>query len=375
MNTRKPPDSLAEKRAACNEGRTNLLKACRSGDAQTAERMIAFLLARGGSSELACPLSVYSRDGSQQVLTPLKCAAAEGHLDIVHKIMQGMAPLDMGKKLVLEGVHGAVKAAISSGNCRVVSYLCKEFTEATKHLSADNSEHTSIYVDIFQHAVSSIVATRFTSDHGSGSVAGIEACLKELLQYNDFSDHIDELLFDSANFARSIDSAINSQNCARSVESTVNLFGGQAPRSHESMNALEIFCSYGHPQAARLLLEAGADPNGSSGGLPETPLHHAVRSWNRPLITLLLEAGADAVPVVSPGTTCKDRNGSAPKRSALDTACETNNALAVEWLVRSCHLDPDNVSTDCSNGSRVREIGVDDRDTCGHCGFVVHVHR
>lgn len=84
-----PSHKLDQRKAACYEGRTNLLTACQSGDVRTAEKMIAMLLARGGSPELTRAVTVCSRDGSEHLLTPLFCAAAGGHLHIVRKLIQG----------------------------------------------------------------------------------------------------------------------------------------------------------------------------------------------------------------------------------------------------------------------------------------------
>ena len=56
-------------------------------------------------------------------------------------------------------------------------------------------------------------------------------------------------------------------------------------------------------ESARVLLEAGADPNGAGeGGF--TPLHTAVQNGDAELVRLLLEHGAD--PLAPPGTWPKE---------------------------------------------------------------------
>lgn len=84
---------------------------------------------------------------------------------------------------------------------------------------------------------------------------------------------------------------------------------------------LNLACQMGRLEAARLLLERGADPNMASAVLHLTPLHRAVMRGNQRLVQLLLEYNAD--------TSARDAWG----RTALHTAVQSANAAIVSELL------------------------------------------
>ena len=56
--------------------------------------------------------------------------------------------------------------------------------------------------------------------------------------------------------------------------------------------ALHAAVSRGHIQIVKLLLSAGADPNGTAGHRGQTPMQSAYLIRNRDIVNLLREAGA-----------------------------------------------------------------------------------
>lgn len=65
-------------------------------------------------------------------------------------------------------------------------------------------------------------------------------------------------------------------------------------RSGDGFTALHLASYFGGADAARRLLEGGADPNAVAGNpMRVTPLHSAVSARREDVIVLLLEAGAD----------------------------------------------------------------------------------
>lgn len=194
-----------------------------------------------------------------------------GHLkDFI--IVIGMAPRAVDKKNLLLGSRDALNAAISSGHSNVVEYLCNECANTTERRTADNSLHKHLHIEIFRHAVSSVVASLSSTEFVARS-QGVEYCIQALLQHKHFGDHVDDLLFDSTNAVEHIPGTSDVRNATKNDASatghTDTSIGKQALRYRTSrkMNALEFVCFHGHVQAARLLLEAGADPNGNTGAL------------------------------------------------------------------------------------------------------------
>jgi ankyrin repeat protein len=65
-------------------------------------------------------------------------------------------------------------------------------------------------------------------------------------------------------------------------------------RSADGFTALHLAAFFGRPDAARLLLDRGADPNRwATGELTVQPLHSAVAGGNEAVAALLVERGAD----------------------------------------------------------------------------------
>ncbi len=64
--------------------------------------------------------------------------------------------------------------------------------------------------------------------------------------------------------------------------------------SADGFTALQLACYFGHAGAARLLLEAGADPNAAATNpMKVQALHSAVSAESREIVELLLARGAD----------------------------------------------------------------------------------
>jgi ankyrin repeat protein len=61
---------------------------------------------------------------------------------------------------------------------------------------------------------------------------------------------------------------------------------------YDGDTALHVFAWRSDTASAKILLEAGADPN-ARGEMEETPLHVAIRDHNAELVSLLIHFGAD----------------------------------------------------------------------------------
>jgi len=96
--------------------------------------------------------------------------------------------------------------------------------------------------------------------------------------------------------------------------------------SQDGWTPLHLAALYSHTEAAKLLLDCGADVHALTEGIrfvsAGTPLHAAVAAGHADLATLLLDAGAD------PNT--PDGDGYAP----LHLAAATGNADAVRLLLQ-----------------------------------------
>jgi len=81
--------------------------------------------------------------------------------------------------------------------------------------------------------------------------------------------------------------------CATTME-FVNFGGNITPttRGATGDTPLHVACSWGDIEAARLLLDAGAEVN-AIGDIGRTPLFDALSSENVDLVKALVEAGAD----------------------------------------------------------------------------------
>jgi ankyrin repeat protein len=73
----------------------------------------------------------------------------------------------------------------------------------------------------------------------------------------------------------------------------------------------------GQLEVARILLEHGADPNGRGGEGGSTPLHNAAQSGNPELVRLLLDHGADPTLANDEGKTAADYAASDAIRGLL----------------------------------------------------------
>lgn len=74
------------------------------------------------------------------------------------------------------------------------------------------------------------------------------------------------------------------------------LSGGTRPTGHagDGFTALQLAAYFARPEAVRLLIEAGADPNAvAENPMRIRPLHAAVAAGDAEVVRLLLEAGAN----------------------------------------------------------------------------------
>lgn len=84
----------------------------------------------------------------------------------------------------------------------------------------------------------------------------------------------------------------------RATDATVNSY------AYDGWTPLHLAAFFGHLEAARLLLDAGADVHAvSQNSLTNTPLHAATAGKHSPVALLLIERGARAHPADSGGYT------------------------------------------------------------------------
>src|SRR5688572_8341601 len=70
-------------------------------------------------------------------------------------------------------------------------------------------------------------------------------------------------------------------------------FGEEYEPKHVELRPLGAAVHMGHAEAARLLLDAGADVNADAGSGSGPPIYHAVRRGHAKVVELLVERGAD----------------------------------------------------------------------------------
>ncbi len=89
----------------------------------------------------------------------------------------------------------------------------------------------------------------------------------------------------------------------------------------DGFTALQLAAFFGHARAARMLLDAGADPHATSGnGMALQALHSAAAAGHTGIARLLLEAGADPDAHQAGGFTpliAADQNGDGELRDLL----------------------------------------------------------
>jgi ankyrin repeat protein len=117
--------------------------------------------------------------------------------------------------------------------------------------------------------------------------------------------------------------------------------------SADGFTALHLAAFFGRPDAARFLLDRGADADAAGRGwMTGTPLHSAASSRQPEIVAILLEAGADPAARQSHGWT------------ALHSAARNGDLASVEALLAAGA----DASATNDDGASVRDLAVEGGD-------------
>jgi ankyrin repeat protein len=246
--------------------------------------------------------------------TPLITAAGYGQLEVLRLLLARGAAVDAVEPRTgctafhyacVENQADCVEALARAGGCDVG---LKDVNGKTGRELADSEGHTAVV-----ERLRAVVAEQLRAAHAAAksepepaAVAGVGGPADQLLDA-----------------AMKGDAAVVARLLAAGADPSASLTGRTVSGQATQSTALHAVAVYGRLEAARLLLDAGADPNlANSNG--NTPLMNAAGEGRLEVLRLLLAQGV-AVDGADPRTGC----------TAFHWACHNNQAECAEALARA----------------------------------------
>jgi ankyrin repeat protein len=220
-------------------------------------------------------------------VTALMVAASRGDYESVRRLLPAS---DVNARDRLGNT--ALIYAASGGHAEVLRLLLREGADA----SAKNGAGLS--------------ALERATDSGRRDAAEVLLAASDGVRLRGVLTGLDSLLLEACRGAETVE-----------VERLLARGASVEARSHGTgWTPLVNACAFGRVDAARVLLDAGADVNGAAAD-GRTPLHFSAELGDLELISLLLERGADA--------SVRDHHGESPQAAAVrGGAPEAASALA-----------------------------------------------